>query len=108
MSHIRLVILNEIKRLSDFNKMNLKKVEVEEKEVLETDRMKKEYVFVVKIFFSLNKVIFDYFLIIFYSFIYRFKVFRTYINMTDNSFNFTLKLRNLEAVKELMTDESDK
>jgi len=104
MSNIRSIILNEIKRLSDFNKMNLKTIQVVEKEVLETDRMKKEYVFIVKIIYPTSKVIFDYYLILYFNFIYRFKVFRCHTNKLDNSFNFTLKTRNLEAVRELMKD----
>lgn len=103
MSHIRLIILNELKKLNEFNKMNLNKMEVTEKEVLETDRMKKEFVFIIKTSFPSNKIIFDYFLIIYFAFIYRFKVFRCYIDMADKTFNFTLKLRNLEAVKDLMS-----
>jgi hypothetical protein len=83
--------------------MNLENVTVTEKEVLETDRMKKEYVFIVKTSFPTNKVIFDYFLLIYFAFIYRFKVFRCYINYADQTFNFTLKSRNLEAVKDLMS-----
>jgi hypothetical protein len=82
--------------------MNLKSINVKEKEVLETDRMKKEYVFIVKIVYPTSKVIFDYYLILYFNFVYRFKVFRCHTDLSDNSFNFTLKVRNLEAVKELM------
>lgn len=104
MSNIRLIILNEIERLNNFNKMGLRNVEVVEKEILETDRMKKEFKYVVKTSFPTNKIIFDYFTIIYFAFIYRFKVFRCYIDMTDKTFNFTLKLRDLGAVRELMRD----
>ena len=105
MSHIRLIILNEIRRLNDFNKMNLENVSVVKKEVVETDRMKKEIVYIVKTSFPTNKVIFDYFLTIYFAFIYRFKVFRCFVDYKEQTFNFHLKLRKLGAVRELMSNE---
>lgn len=107
MSNIRLIIQNELKRINEFNKMNLKSILVLEKEVLETDRMRKEYIFIVSIVFPNNKTIFDYYLLVYFNFIFRFKVFRCHINSINKSFNFTLKLRNLEAVKELMSNDKD-
>lgn len=105
MSNIQSIILNEIKRLNEFNKMSLRDVEVIKKETLPTDRMRKEFAYNVKTSFPTNKVIFDYFLIIYFAFVFRFKVYRCYIDFKNQTFNFSLKLRDLNAVKELMKNE---
>jgi len=93
--------LNE---LITFNKLGHLEYNIIDKDVLDSDTMKKHYVYEVKIKYKNDKVLLDSLLVIFYYFLIRFKIYRTYINFKEKTFNFTLKLRNLEVIDDILRD----
>lgn len=97
-------IKDKVKEVLDFNLIRVKDIIVTEKEVLDYDRMKKVFSYSVKILFNKQIVLFDNYLVLYYTFALRFKVFRSYVNTKDNSFNFTLIMRDLRTIHKILDE----
>lgn len=92
----------KVKEVLDFNKIETKSIEVKEKEVLDSYKLEKVFVYQVKIKFNKAKVLFDNYQVLYYTFSLRFKTYRCFTNCEDNSFNFTLRERNLKAIHDIL------
>ena len=94
----------KVKEVLDFNMIKVKDIHVTKKEVLDSDKMEKVFVYTVKILFDNSKMLFDKYLVLYYTFSLRFKTYRCYIDISDNSFNFTLRERNLKAINKILEE----
>lgn len=95
-------IFNTLKDVVNFNKINVKDIKVEHENVLNIDRVEKIDVYKVKIVFLDNKVLFDYFKVFFNPFIIRFLIYRCFIHLDERTFYFTLRMRNLNIMNEVI------
>lgn len=98
-------IINTIKEVVNYNKISVKSFKVEHEKVLNIDRIEKIDIYKVKIIFLDNKVLFDYFKVFFNPFIVRFLIYRCFIHLDERTFYFTLRLRNLHIMKEVIKKE---
>ena len=98
-------IFDTLKNVANFNKIELKDLKVEYESVLNIDRVEKVDIYKVKIVFINNKVLFDYFKVFFNPFIVRFLIYRCFIHLDERTFYFTLRLRNLNVMNEVIKKE---
>jgi len=98
-------IFDTLKNVANYNKINLKDLKVEYERVLNIDRIEKVDIYKVKIIFLSNKVLFDYFKVFFNPFIVRFLIYRCFIHLDERAFYFTLRLRNLNLMNEVIKKE---
>jgi len=94
----------KVKEIIDFNRIEVKTLIVKEETVLTERKYKRERVYKIKIIFSKVKNPLDYFVILTQGFIFRFKLYRAYHDNNDNSLNYYLKLRDIDAFKNILED----
>lgn len=102
---VKLSIINTLKDVISYNKIKVKDVSVEHEKVLNIDRVEKIDIYKVKIIFLDNKVLFDYFKVFFNPFIIRFLIYRCFIHLDERTFYFTLRMRNLNVMEEVIKKE---
>lgn len=94
----------KIREIIRFNRIEIKNLEVKEETVLTERKYKRERVYKIKIIFSKEKNPLDYFTVLIECFIYRFKLYRAYHDNKDNSVNYYLKIRDINAFKNILED----
>jgi len=97
-------IESKLREIAQFNQIPIKNISVKEKTVLTERHYKKEKVYEVKIIFTKNKTLLDYFFVFYYYFILRFKMYRCFYNNKDNSLNYHMKKRDMSAVENIFED----
>ena len=97
-------IYQTLKKIVENNKIPVKDIIVNPKEITEQLRYKKVFIYECKIIFKTDKPLVDYFTVIINYFIIRFKVYRVYFNKEENTLNFCLKERNLSVINDLLDD----
>ena len=102
---VKLSIINTLEKVVNYNKIKLKGFKVEHEKVLNIDRVEKIDIYKVKIVFLDNKVLFDYFKVFFNPFIVRFLIYRCFIHLNERTFYFTLRMRNLNIMSEVIKKE---
>jgi len=98
-------IFDTLKTVANYNKIILKDLKVEPERVLNINRIEKVDVYKIKIIFLDNKVLFDYFKVFFNPFIVRFLIYRCFIHLNERTFYFTLRMRNLNIMSEVIKKE---
>lgn len=98
-------IIDTLENVINYNKIKVKDIEVVKERVLNIERVEKVEIYKVKIIFLNNKVLFDYFKVFFNPFIIRFLIYRCFIHLDERTFCFTLRLRNLNLMHEVIKKE---
>ncbi len=96
------IIKKYLKELMLLNDIRYKEIKCSQKEVVEERKYKKSVIFNFSIFFYENKVLLDDFFVIYFFFVKKYKIYRCYIDFINSSFNFILKKRNMNALKEVI------